>query len=84
MPCSLPCQVDTAWVLRSFASKLCCLDARVAALDQLRKPASSSPITSRVALLDRRKMVPVTEEEALDGPTTGMVYQCGGLWMRFE
>ena len=31
-----------------------------------------------------RKMVPVTEEEALDGPTTGMVYQCGGLWMRFE
>lgn len=31
-----------------------------------------------------RKMVPVTEEEALDGPITGVVYRCGGLWLRFE
>jgi len=31
-----------------------------------------------------RKMVPVTEEEALDGPTPGVVYHCGGLWLRFE
>lgn len=31
-----------------------------------------------------RKFVPVTEEEALDGPTPGVVYRCGGLYLRFD
>lgn len=31
-----------------------------------------------------RKMVPLTEEEALDGPQNGVVYRCGGLWLRFD
>lgn len=31
-----------------------------------------------------RKMTPVTADEALDGPDNGVVYQCGGLWLRFE
>lgn len=43
-------------------------------------------LKSRLERQDRRtrKFVPVTEDEALDGPTSGVIYRCGELVLRFE